>query len=135
MTTVIVDPEAEIAAILRTPIRNMLEQKAIEVESTVKRLMAASGGGRLYTTRFFRKHGKLYAYGSRVPHRASAPGQAPSVDTGRLIGSIHHVIGEDGEGQYAKVGTDYAVGLYQELGTRYQAPRPSFRPALYAVVG
>lgn len=134
MATVIVDSEPEIDAILYDAIRKELERRAILVESTVKRLISAGGGGRTYTTRFFRKNGKLYSYGSRVPHTASAPGSPPASDTGRLLGSVFHALGDDGE-QYANIGYGAFYGLYLELGTRYMAPRPALRPALLAADG
>lgn len=135
MTTVVVDSEPEIDAKLHDAIRSVLQQKAIEVESTVKRLVASGGGGREYKTIIFRKNGKLYSFGKRVTHVASAPGTPPATDTGRLLGSVYHSIGEDAQGQVAKVGYGAFYGIYLELGTRYMAPRPALRPALYAVVG
>lgn len=126
MATISVDSTQEIEAILHDEIRGLLEQKAYEVENTVKRLISAGGGsGRLYRTRLSRRGGKLY-------HRASAPGQPPSSDTGRLLGSVYHSIGEDGEGLYGRIGYGVKYGLYLELGTRRMAPRPALRPALYA---
>jgi hypothetical protein len=117
---------------LRGIVRDDLERRAINVESTCKRLLRMHGTGRVYTQLFRRKNGKLYVFGSRVPHQASAPGAPPAADTGRLLGSIKHELGEDAEGLYAKIGTDVAYALYLELGTRYMAPRPFLRPALLA---
>lgn len=46
--------------------------------------------GKVYTQRFATsKSGNVFAYGSRPPHRASAPGEYPAADTGKLMGSIH----------------------------------------------
>lgn len=135
MATVEVDSEADIDAALHDAIGRDLERRAYEVESTAKRLVRMQGTGRIYTTRFFRKHGKLYAYGRRTPHQASAPGMPPASDTGRLLNSIHHVLGEDGEGQYAHIGSDLDYSLWLELGTRYMAPRPFLRPSLRAAAG
>jgi phage gpG-like protein len=59
-------------------------------------------------------------------HRASAPGEAPATDTGRLAGSIR----ADIEGKSAEVSanTEYASPL--EFGTQKIEPRPFLFPAL-----
>lgn len=45
--------------------------------------------GRVYTQRFARgPNGGLFAYGSRPPHQASAPGEYPAADTGNLARTI-----------------------------------------------
>jgi HK97 gp10 family phage protein len=113
-------------------VRDDLERRAINVETTMKRLLVIHGTGRIYTQLFRRKNGRLYVFGRRVPHQASAPGMPPATDTGRLLGSIHHTVGDDADGQYAHIGSDVEYALYLELGTRYMAPRPFMRPALDA---
>lgn len=136
MATISVDSTQEIEAILHDQIRGLLEQKAYEVENVAKRLVASGGGGRTYTTIIFRKGGKLYSFGKRAKaHTASAPGTPPATDTGRLLGSISHSVGEDGQGLYGRVTASAYYTLYLELGTRYAAPRPFLRPALYSVTG
>jgi hypothetical protein len=132
MAMVEVDPESEIAAKLHDAIRSDLERRAYNVENTVKRLITAGGGGRTYTTIIRRKNGKLISFGHRTPHTASAPGSPPATDTGRLLSSVSHSMGEDGAGQYARIGYGAYYGVYVELGTRYMAPRPALRPALLA---
>lgn len=65
-------------------------------------------------------------------HRASAPGEAPAIDTGHLVnsfftkklGRLVRIIG---------VNAEYAAAL--EFGTERIAPRPYLRPALNAVRG
>jgi HK97 gp10 family phage protein len=69
-----------------------------------------------------------------VPHQASAPGQPPATDTGRLLNSIGHTVGSDADGLYADVSARVAYAVFLELGTRYMAPRPFLRPALRAVI-
>ena len=72
------------------------------------------------------KSGALYRRG-KVTHQASAPGEAPAVDTRQLVGSIvterlapmRHAVNAN---------TEYAIHL--EYGTRNMAPRPFMRPAL-----
>jgi phage gpG-like protein len=60
-------------------------------------------------------------------HIASAPGEAPAVDTGTLIGSIQ--MAQDST-LTAKVGTAVEYALYLELGTRKMQPRPVWREAV-----
>ena len=84
--------------------------------------------GRIYTTRFRRNRttGRIFPTEQRVPHQASAPGEAPATDTGKLVGSIV----ADGKGMavYVEARSLYAVWL--EYGTRYMAARPFFMPAI-----
>jgi hypothetical protein len=97
------------------------------------------GSGRLYTTRFFRGRegrpgqtpGKLYSYGSRPPHRASAPGMPPASDTGQLLASIGHTI-MVGDTVFARVHADKRYAIWLEHGTRYMLPRPFMLPGLEA---
>lgn len=104
-----------------------------QMEKEIKMSMKA-GSGRMY--------GK---------HRASAPGEPPAVDTGRLRGSISTnwsgsgmakgstegvARGEDGVGQpdakedmfTVVVGTNVPYASFLEFGTRNMAPRPFMRP-------
>jgi HK97 gp10 family phage protein len=68
------------------------------------------------------KHGEMYG-----THQASAPGEAPAIDTGHLVNSIQ--IERTGQAQRTiTVGVDYGLAL--EMGTRNMAARPSMRPAL-----
>lgn len=60
-------------------------------------------------------------------HKASAPGQAPMTDTGRLANSIEF----DVEGQLAAtVSTLVEYAEWLEYGTSLMKPRPFFRPAV-----
>jgi HK97 gp10 family phage protein len=73
------------------------------------------------------KSGVVYQkYAPNRTHQASAPGQAPASDTGRLANSIT----ADIEGKRATVtaGTEYAAPL--EFGTRDIEPRPFMVPAM-----
>ena len=68
-------------------------------------------------------------YNPRRSHVASAPGQPPNTDTGRLAGSIRAV--ESGTPTaYVDALADYAVWL--EFGTRNMAARPFMTPAVEA---
>jgi HK97 gp10 family phage protein len=68
-------------------------------------------------------------------HRASAPGQAPAIDTGALRKGITREIGKDASGTYVEIGVSNESGraeiaAHLEMGTVKMAPRPSWRPAL-----
>jgi hypothetical protein len=84
----------------------------IDAEGITKTLLSQPGSGRLYSR------------GKTVEHRASAPGEPPAPDTGRLRASVttevvrgaNEVIG------YVAVNTEYAAAL--ELGTEKVKPRP-----------
>lgn len=60
-------------------------------------------------------------------HRASAPGDGPAPDTGRLRQSIGV---ESPSPLIRRVGTNVKYALYLEFGTRKLAPRPFVRPAV-----
>lgn len=69
--------------------RKALFRGGAHLEKALKRKLSQSGSGREYKTG---RKGKRYAI-----HRASAPGQPPAVDTGRLRSSItHNVTGRVG---------------------------------------
>ena len=132
MATIEIDDTA-LDEFLDDVVRRDLERRAYNVENKAKRLLTLHGGGRVYTTRFWRdKDGRLRRGGRRVPHQASAPGMPPASDTGRLLTSIHHSVTGVLDTLEARVGTDVNYALYLELGTRYMAPRPFLRPALLA---
>lgn len=73
---------------------------------------------------FGARTGREYTKGGKT-HTASAPGEAPAVDSGRLRQSaLMHPIDYDGSLVIGSVGvaTDYAEAL--ELGTEKMEPRP-----------
>jgi hypothetical protein len=75
------------------------------------------------------KTGRVYKRGG-VLHQASAPGQAPATDTGRLVNSVYL----DDEGiqsgrAQVSVGSLLAYARYLEYGTRHIAERPAWTPA------
>jgi hypothetical protein len=47
-----------------------------------------------------------------------------------LLNSVEHLVDEDVDAIFYRVGTDVKHGEYTELGTRDMAPRPWLRPAL-----
>jgi HK97 gp10 family phage protein len=78
-------------------------------------IMQTSKTGRIYRTR-------------GVMHRASAPGEAPASDTGRLVGSISTAYDSSRLAGVVSANTKYAEFL--EYGTATMAERPFMRPAL-----
>lgn len=63
-----------------------------------------------------------------VSHQASAPGEAPASDTGRLVGSIDTEYDLSNNIARITASAEYAAPL--EFGTLHMAPRPFMRPAL-----
>lgn len=66
-------------------------------------------------------------YKPRRTHTASAPGQPPMSDTGRLANNIYFERLGD---LTAAVGSTLAYAYYLEYGTSRMAARPFFRPAI-----
>lgn len=65
-------------------------------------------------------------------NQRSAPYEAPAVQFGDLIRSVHY----ERTGKYGrKIGTNMAKGLYLEVGTSRMVERPWLRPALYKHTG
>jgi hypothetical protein len=121
----------------------LLEQEVIRaVESTMKgaaqliandakvRVARGPKTGRLYTTRFLtnRTTGRVFPTEDRVPHQASAPGEAPATDTGKLVSSIV----SDAKGLTGFVQARSAYAVHLEYGTRRMAARPFMVPAFEA---
>jgi hypothetical protein len=79
------------------------------------------------------KTGRIYTRGN-VVHQASAPGQAPATDTGRLASATEYV----STGRFsAEVRNSVAYGPMLEFGTNrlnftggVGGPRPAWRPAV-----
>lgn len=72
------------------------------------------------------KHGAEYPRGKGAVHQASAPGEAPAVDTGHLWNSIQTEM----VGRFSGVvftNAEYAPAL--EFGSVHVAARPFFTPA------
>jgi len=72
------------------------------------------------------KHGREYKRRGRV-HVASAPGEAPAVDTGFLINSIQTRINSDTEATIT-IAAEYAETL------EFEKNRPFVRPAIDSVL-
>lgn len=85
--------------------------------------------GRVYDTRFFTDaQGRLRRGEPRPPHQASAPGQYPASDTGRLASSVRMEFPTAGRIE-GRVGTAVAYGPMLEFGTSRMAARPWLLPS------
>lgn len=73
------------------------------------------------------KSGAVYRRGG-VSHQASAPGQYPASDTGRLAGSVRMELPSRGN-MVGRVGTAVAYGPMLEFGTSRMAARPWLFPS------
>jgi HK97 gp10 family phage protein len=73
--------------------------------------------------------GRFYKRRS-VTHRASAPGEAPASDTGRLVNSISSYALGDGEAVSVAGRGTVAYAAMLEFGTPKMAARPFLFPAL-----
>lgn len=119
--------EAELARLFNSedgPVGKMLTRKAVVVEAAAKRSVKAHGRGRVYRL----------SNPSRT-HQASAPGDPPATDLGRLGASITHALGHDDRGLLSWVGSNVSYAPHLERGTTRMAPRPFLRPALSALRG
>ncbi|MBP3958341.1 HK97 gp10 family phage protein [Gemmata sp. G18] len=76
------------------------------------------------------KSGRLYQRRS-VTHRASAPGEAPATDTGRLINSINSYLDSTALSSFVVAGRGIVTyARHLEYGTANMAERPFMAPAL-----
>ena len=75
------------------------------------------------------KTGRIYRRG-KIVHQASAPGEFPAGDTGRLQQSLTSVMAADGPDVFrAETGANAPYATYLELGTSSMEPRPFLKPA------
>lgn len=109
----------ELLAKTEQQLNRWVRTAAALVESNIKIRMSEPKSGRPYT-----RGRNLNSPGNMSVHIASAPGEAPAVDTGTLIGSIQMV---QESTLTAKVGTAVEYASYLELGTRKLQPRPVWR--------
>lgn len=110
--------EAELERLFTSPagpVAKDLKRRGIKVHRRVVQSLHQAGTGRQYGR-----------------HTASAPGQPPATDTGRLAASIREDLHVDSRGLVEVIGTDVDYALPLEVGTRDIAPRPFLRPGLKA---
>jgi hypothetical protein len=122
VTTIKLEGEAQLMAALRklgadaeAEARKAVEATALEVRGDiVKRYQRGP------------KTGKQYTRGN-VTHQASAPGEAPATDTGRLASATEYSM----TGKLsAEVSNSVLYGPMLEFGTQSIEPRPAWRPAV-----
>lgn len=73
------------------------------------------------------KTGRVYRRGN-IAHQASAPGQYPASDTGRLASNVRFELPQGGN-MVGRVGTNIQYGAYLEFGTSRMAARPWLLPS------
>ena len=101
-----------LSADVKDEIGKAVMKLALELEAEIKCQMAEG------------KSGRIYERGGST-HQASAPGEAPAIDTGAYVNSIQTTETKDG----AEVGTNMEYGPFLEFGTSRIAKRPHFTPA------
>lgn len=74
--------------------------------------------------------GRMYPRGKTRSHRASAPGEAPASDTGRLLGSLNTETRRERDAVVGVVSATAEYALPLELGTEKIAARPFMVPSL-----
>lgn len=109
--TIVYNHFPRIAAALPREAARVVQETVLDIEGRIKTEMAAAKSGRMYGG-----------------HQASAPGEAPAVDTGALIGSIQTEV----QGTEGVVFTNMGYAVFLEYGTRHMAPRPFMTPAAEA---
>lgn len=123
MTTIKLEGSKELQAALR----NMTEEVRGEVSKAVIGTAMELRGDVVKSIQRGPASGTTYQkYNPRRTHTASAPGQPPMTDTGRLAKNIQFDKVND---LTATVGSDVAYAAYLEFGTSRMAARPYFRPA------
>lgn len=107
------------AKLVNQEVNKALFAAAKQVEKEAKQsIVSGQKSGRLYRRR-------------TVTHRASAPGEAPASDTGRLVNSINSYLNSSQSESFVTAGrglAKYAAML--EFGTQKMAARPFMFPAL-----
>lgn len=105
----------------RNAFAKALLQGAYLIEGEIKQSMArGTKSGRVYP------RNQQKAKKKRI-HRASAPGESPAVDHGRLISSLRV---EEVTDIRMKIGSKLIYAAYLEEGTDKMQPRPYLLPAL-----
>ena len=107
-----------VEALIHAEVQRILSEEPIEIVNDVRSQMNEPKSGRIYKRR-------------SVEHRASAPGQAPAIDTGALVNSlIWNKLGTTGAEVIEGVeGKNYAHALEFGRPEHNLAPRPHMKPA------
>lgn len=112
---------------LRSALREFGLQADREIENIVRGTAQNIRSHAVKSVQRGPKTGATYKKSSpKRTHRASAPGQAPATDTGRLVGSIKAEI----SGKTAEVVADAQYAAWLEFGTQDMEARPFMVPAM-----
>lgn len=108
---------------------------AQKVEAEAKKsIQGGKKTGHVYTHYFLtnKKTRQIFEAAKRnKPHQASAPGEAPASDTGRLANSISSYLNAGKNESFVTAGRGTALyAALLEFGTRKIKPRPFMFPAL-----
>lgn len=110
----------KIGAKTRAEVRRALQRGALAIENrAVEGIIDPPKTGRIYKS----KHRK------GATHQASAPGEFPAADSGRLHQSITSVEASTQDVIRFETGGNVPYATYLELGTSRMAPRPHMVPA------
>ena len=115
MISVSVKINKNIAEHLEDQVNVLLGKAATEFETEMKQEIEYGA-----------KTGITYQRGNKT-HTASAPGQAPASDSGKLVGSIRYLKKSATEHEVS-INSEYALAL--EVGTSRMAARPFITPAV-----
>lgn len=106
-----------------------MRQEALKAGGELDRLVQATAiEGRRQVIKMYKsgpKTGRIYKRRSKT-HQASAPGEAPAIDTGALVSSLYYT--QDGPGQ-ATFGSRLAYAFYLEFGVEKGERKIAKRPA------
>lgn len=115
----------------RAGVKRDLDELGLLLVNELRLDLSKPGKGRVYTTYFFQKGGKLYAWPKRnKPHRASKPGDPPAVDEGILRASYGHDAQLTQKGAELVIASGDKKAPYLEFGTSQMKPRPHLRPLM-----
>lgn len=112
-------------------VHELLREERKRISGAVKPLIATYG--QLLRRDIIRsmveepKTGRIYTRPGGRLHQASAPGEAPARDTGKLIDSMKVRMSD--AGWTAVVGASAPYARYLEQGTSRMLPRPAWEPA------
>lgn len=111
----------------RKEVKRALQRGALRIENRAAQgIIDPPKTGRIYPS----KHRK------GAKHQASAPGEFPAADSGRLHQSITTVPAADNEAVIRfETGTNVDYGTYLEYGTANMEPRPFMTPSYNENVG
>lgn len=116
---------------IRAELKKGIAASALLIQNEAKKSMKSAKHGKTVSRGAAKKNSKGRKVASKF-HRTSAPGEAPAVDTGRLMNSINHQLTNDG--MAALVGildlSNVKYGRFLEYGTARIQARPWLFPAL-----